>query len=56
MMSVTTRARASSSCLDTENVVQNGADEVMVEERAARMAHHKREDGQSLHVLRGAAE
>lgn len=55
-MSVTTRARAASSCLDTEDVVQDSADEVMVEERAARMAHHKREDGQPLDVLRRAAE
>lgn len=56
IVGIATGTRASSSRLNAEDVVQNGADEVVVEERAARMAHHEREDGKPLDVLRRAAE
>lgn len=56
VVGVATGAGASTARLDPEDVVQDGADKVVVEEGAARVAHHEGEGRQTLDVLRAAPE
>lgn len=56
VVSVTAGTRAPATRLYTEHVVQHGAHEVVVKERAARVTNHEREDRQPLNILRAAAE
>lgn len=56
VLSVRPSTRTAPSGLDSEDVVQHRAHEVVVQEGASRMAHQEREDGQALRRLTGTAE
>lgn len=51
IVSIPTSACAATAGLNPENVIENGADEIVMKESATGMSNHEREYRQSLDVL-----